>query len=107
MIRRLIAAVVMTSVAAWICAAPALADTHKFTIKNHGGHQIDRVYLSPISSRRWGRDQMGDDVISPGESQTWNVEEDCELDVKVVYHDGTVKVKEDVDTCRYDLVMDY
>ena len=50
---------------------------------------------------------MGEDVISPGENQTWNIETDCELDVKVVYHDGTVKVKEDVDTCRYDLVMDY
>jgi hypothetical protein len=107
MIRKLIASVVMTSVAAWIFAAPALADTHKFTIKNHGGHQIDRVYLSPIASRRWGRDQMGDDVISPGYSQTWDIDTDCELDVKIVYHDGTVRVKEDVDTCRYDLVMEY
>lgn len=107
MIRRLFAAAVLASVASWICAAPALADTHKFTIKNHGGHQIDRVYLSPISSRRWGRDQMGQDVISPGDSQTWDIEEDCELDVKVIYHDGTERIKEDVDTCKYDLVMDY
>jgi hypothetical protein len=107
MIRKLIAAVVLMMAAAWICAAPALADTHKFTIKNRGGHQIDRVYLSPISSRRWGPDQMGEDVIAPGYSQTWDVNTDCELDVKVVYHDGTVKVKEDVDTCKYDLVMDY
>ena len=107
MIRRLIAAAVLTSAVAWISAAPALADTHKFTIKNRGGHQIDRVYLSPISSRRWGHDQMGDDVIAPGYSQTWDVDTDCELDVKVVYHDGTVKIKEDVDTCKYDLVLDY
>lgn len=107
MIRKLIAAAVTITVAAWICAAPALADTHRFTIKNQGGHQIDRVYLSPISSRKWGQDQMGDDVIAPGDSQTWNIETDCELDVKVVYHDGTTKIKEDVDTCKYDLVMDY
>ncbi|HZZ01235.1 MAG TPA: hypothetical protein VFE36_16855 [Candidatus Baltobacteraceae bacterium] len=107
MIRKLIAAVVLTSAVTWICAAPALADTHKFTVRNKGGHQIDRVYLSPISSRKWGRDQMGEDVIAPGDSQTWDVETDCELDVKVVYHDGTIKIKEDVDTCKFDLVMDY
>lgn len=107
MFSKTLRAVAIATVTACICAAPAIADTHKFTIKNRGGHQIDRVYLSPISSRRWGRDQMGEDVISPGYSQTWDIDEDCELDVKIVYHDGTVKVKEDVDTCKYDLVMDY
>ena len=97
----------MTAVTACFLAAPALADTHKFTVENKGGHQIDRVYLSPISSKKWGPDQMGDDVIAPGDSQTWNIETNCEMDVKIVYHDGTTKVKEDVDTCKYDLVMDY
>ncbi len=87
--------------------APALADTHKFTVDNKGGHQIDKVYLSPISSDDWGPDQMGDDVIEPGASQSWNIDTDCEMDVKVVYHDGTVKVKKDVDTCKYDLEMSY
>ncbi|MBV8154273.1 MAG: hypothetical protein JO029_09085 [Candidatus Eremiobacteraeota bacterium] len=107
MLRTFLSAALMVTVASLFLTAPALADTHKFTVKNNGGHQIDRVYLSPISSRKWGPDQMGDDVISPGQSQTWDVETDCEIDVKIVYHDGTVKEKDDVDTCKYDLVMDY
>ena len=107
MLRKFSAAAVISAVIACIWSAPALADTHKFTIKNNGGHQIDRVYLSPISSNKWGPDQMGEDVISPGQSQTWDIELDCEIDVKIVYHDGHKVEKDDVDTCKYDLVMDY
>ncbi|MBV8491084.1 MAG: hypothetical protein JO199_11200 [Candidatus Eremiobacteraeota bacterium] len=90
-----------------MCAAAASADTHKFTIVNKGGHQIDRVYLSPIASDKWGPDQMGNDVISPSTSQTWNIDTDCEMDIKVVYHDGTEKIEKDFDTCKYDLSMSY
>jgi hypothetical protein len=50
---------------------------------------------------------MGDDIIAPGESQAWDIDTNCEMDVKVVYHDGTTKIKQDVDTCKYDLEMDY
>ena len=107
MLKKLSAAVAIAAVAMALWAAPALADTHKFTIKNNGGHQIDRVFLSPISSDKWGPDQMGDDVIAPGDSQSWDIDTDCEMDVKVVYHDGTTKVKQDVDTCKYDLEMSY
>jgi hypothetical protein len=107
MFKKLAAVALFASIAIGASASPALADTHKFTIENKGGHQIDRVYLSAISNERWGRDQMGDDVIAPGDSQSWDIDTDCEMDVKVVYHDGTTKVKDDVDTCKFDLVMDY
>jgi len=107
MLRRLLAATFAGALAVAAFTAPAMADTHKFTIKNNGGHQIDRVYLSPISSNKWGPDQMGDDVIAPGGSQTWDIDLDCEIDVKIVYHNGHKVEKDDVDTCKYDLDMDY
>lgn len=106
-LRKFGAAALLAALTVGFSAAPALADTHKFTIDNKGGHQIDRVYLSPISSNKWGPDQMGDDVIEPGASQTWNIDTNCEMDVKIVYHDGTTKIKEDFDTCKYDLEMSY
>lgn len=90
-----------------LSAAPALADTHPFTIDNKGGHQIDRVYLSPISADRWGPDRMGKYVLAPNHHQTWNIETNCEMDVKILYHDGTIKYKRDFDTCKYDLDMYY
>jgi hypothetical protein len=107
MLKKLFQTALYAALAFGISTAPAFADTHKFTIDNKGGHQIDRVYLSPISSDKWGPDQMGDDVLAPGASQTWNIETDCEMDVKIVYHDGTTKVNKDVDTCKYDLTTDY
>lgn len=107
MFRKFCATVLLAAVTMGLSSLPALADTHKFTIDNKGGHQIDKVYLSPISSDRWGRDQMGDDVIAPGDSQSWDIDTDCEMDVKIVYHDGSTKVKQDFDTCKYDLEMSY
>ena len=107
MLRRISAAALLAAVTFVLSAGAALADTHKFTIDNKGGHQIDKVYLSPISSNKWGPDQMGDDVLPPGQSQSWNIDTNCEMDVKVVYHDGHEVVKEDVDTCKYDLEMNY
>lgn len=98
---------ILAAVTVGLNTGAALADTHKFTIDNKGGHQIDKVYLSPINEDSWGPDQMGSDVIEPGASQTWNIDTNCEMDIKVVYHDGDTEVKKDFDTCKYDLDMSY
>lgn len=106
-LRRLYFSIAAGVFALGLCTAPALSDTHKFKIDNQGGHQVDRVYLSPISSRRWGPDQMGSDVLGPNQSQTWDIDTNCEMDVKIVYHDGHVITESDVDTCQNDLVLHY
>jgi hypothetical protein len=33
--------------------SPALASEHKFKVKTEGGHQVDHIYISPISAARW------------------------------------------------------
>ena len=106
--KRAFAAALATALAIGASSLPALADAHKFKVVNNGGHQIDHVYISSIASKKWGPDQLeSDQVISPGDSVSWDIETDCEMDVKVVYHDGTVREKDDVDTCKYDLDMSY
>jgi hypothetical protein len=107
MLKKLGTTAMIAAVTVMLSTGAALADTHKFTVDNKGGHQIDKVYLSPIGDDKWGPDQMGDDVIAPGASQTWNIETDCEMDIKVVYHDGDTEIKKDFDTCKYDLEMSY
>jgi hypothetical protein len=87
---------------------PARADEHTFKVINAGGHQVDHLYISPIAADKWGPDQLDEDeVLSPGKSVTFNVDTDCEMDVQVVYHDGTKVVKKDIDTCKYDFSLDY
>ena len=88
--------------------APALASEHKFKVKNEGGHQVDHIYISPISVTRWGPDQLGaHQVLPPGNKMTFYINTDCEMDVRIVYHDGNVHVDKDVDTCKYNLGLHY
>ena len=108
MLRKACTALLLAALALGASSSPALADPHKFKLTNEGGHQIDHVYISPIAKRRWGPDQLNSDqVISPGRSVTWDIETNCEMDVKVVYHDGTVKEQDDFDTCKYDMRATY
>ncbi len=91
-----------------LASLPAMANDHKFTVDNKGGHQVDHLYLSPISSRKWGRDQLGpNEVLPPAHHISFQINTDCELDVRVVYHDGTVHIDKDVDTCKYNLTLNY
>jgi hypothetical protein len=93
---------------AFAVAAPALADTHNFTVDNQGGHQVDHIYVSPISDKNWGPDQLSsDEVLPPKTKKTWSIDTNCEMDVKVVYHDGHEAVDQDVDTCNKDLILYY
>lgn len=108
MLRRISTIVALTALVPLLFCSPALADVHKFKVINNGGHQVDHIYISPISSERWGPDQLdSDQVLSPDRSVTFDIDTDCEMDVRVVYHDGTVRVEKDVDTCKYDLSLKY
>ncbi len=108
MFRRVVIAFVAAALALPLTIAPARADTHKFKVVNKGGHQIDHLYISPISATKWGPDQLdADEVLSPAHSITFTIDTDCEMDVRVVYHDGNVDVEKDVDTCKYDLSLNY
>jgi hypothetical protein len=89
-------------------SSPALADEHSFKVVNNGGHQVDHLYISPIAASKWGHDQLDtDEVLSPEHSVSFDIDTDCEMDVRVVYHDGTVRIEKDVDTCKYDLSLKY
>lgn len=108
MLRKSCAGLLLVALAIGISSLPALADVHTFKVINAGGHQVDHVYISPISKNKWGPDQLeSDQVIAPGHSVTWDVRTNCEMDVKVVYHDGNVDIEKDIDTCQYDLRLKY
>jgi len=82
-----------------------------FTLKNENGYQIDEVYVSPRSSRRWGKDVMGEDTLDAGQSMNITFPRNnaaCTFDIMVKYHDNDVKAEwSNVDLCKYSTITLY
>jgi len=108
MVKRFTIGLLLAAFALPFATLPARADDHTFKITNNGGHQVDHILISPISSEKWGPDQLdADQVLAPNHSITFTIDTDCEMDVLFVYHDGTKVTKRDVDTCKYDYELNY
>ena len=78
-----------------------------FTLKNSTGYQIDEVYVSPHSSKNWGRDIMGQDSLGNAESVRITFPHGngaCQFDIQVKYHDGDQAEWDDVNLCNYDTI---
>lgn len=52
---------------------PSGGETVTLTVFNESSEAICFVYISPSESDDWGDDVLGDDVIEPGESYTFEV----------------------------------
>jgi hypothetical protein len=85
----------------------ARASDADFVLNNKTGYQIDEVYVSKHSSDEWGRDRMGDDTLSDGESLKVVFPHGgsaCKFDIKVKYHDNDTAEWSDVDLCQYNAI---
>ena len=96
-----------------LLAMPGLASASDadFTLKNKTGYQIDEVYVSPHSSKNWGRDRMGSDALADGEEKDINFPHGgsaCRFDIKVKYHDDSSTAEwNDVNLCQYTAINLY
>jgi hypothetical protein len=92
-------------------ATGAFANEADFTLKNRTGYQIDEVYISPHSSRNWGRDRMGNAALADSHSIDIRFPrgaQACRFDIKVKYHDdGSIESWGDVDLCGYNTILLY
>lgn len=80
---------------------PAFAKGKKATIKviNQSKWEIHHLYLSTSDDDHWGPDQLGEDVLTKGDSITLT-DIDCDdYDIKVVDEDGDECVIEQVNLC--------
>lgn len=59
---------------------------------NNTGVPIYYVYISPCSSSSWGEDQLGSNVVMPGNTWTWTMNSGC-YDLKAVDRDGREAVE--------------
>jgi hypothetical protein len=92
-------------------ATGAFANEADFTLKNKTGYQIDEVYVSPHSSKNWGRDKLGDRALADSGSVAIRFPrgaQACRFDIKVKYHDdGSTEAWGDVDLCGYNAILLY
>lgn len=85
----------------------AAASDADFRLKNKTGYQIDEVYVSPHSSKNWGRDRMGSDALADGEAVDIVFPHGngaCKFDIQVKYNDGDKAEWGNVDLCQYSTV---
>lgn len=80
---------------------PLSAAKKKASIKviNQSKWEIHHLFLSPSTSKHWGPDQLGEEVLAKGESFTLtNI--DCDTyDIRVVDEDGDECILENQDLC--------
>lgn len=81
---------------------PALALDRYVEVTNHTRQAIVEIYLSDPGEGAWQRDVLGDEFLAPGSSLSVHLgdrRDGCRLDVKIVFDDGAVRIRRNVDVC--------
>ena len=91
-------------------AVTALAGTHTALAADRHVKVINKTktpifgfYASRTSTNDWEEDILGEDVIMPGQSMTFNIDDGsgaCKYDFKGEFEDGEEVVKANVDVCK-------
>jgi hypothetical protein len=64
---------------------------------------IVELHVSAVGSENWQDDLLGWDYLLPGNSVLVGIDdryENCRIDVKIVFDDGSERVSRSVDLCR-------
>ena len=63
---------------------------------------IIEFYAAPVRTQRWGQDLLGDAILPPASSALVSFDDgagSCLFDLKVVFDDGSISVRRDVNVC--------
>jgi hypothetical protein len=93
----LITATLLTSGAG---AVLAQGNNPDFRLNNRTGATINEVYVSSSRSDGWGRDRLGDNVLSSGRGLNIVLPAgQCTNDIRVVFENGQSQERRGVNTC--------
>jgi hypothetical protein len=100
--RFVVVSAVLLAMVALVLPMPSRAGGQRaeFMINNKSEWGIHHLYLSPEDKETWGADQLGEEVIEPGESFTLKNIPCGEYDIKVVDEDGDACVIEGIVMCK-------
>ena len=90
-------------------ASSASADQRDFSLVNGSELTIMNAYVSPSASSNWGPDQLGSDILVPGDSYQLHVPTNvqrgtCFYDIRVVTRGGSEGTMYEVDLCSTSTV---
>jgi hypothetical protein len=94
-----VAAMTAVSTTAW---ASNDGKNRKVTVENVSNQSIYNLYASPITSKTWEEDLLGDGTIPAGTSKIANIDNgtnECNYDLKVVLANGREQVRRGVNVC--------
>lgn len=88
--------------AAFLLAAPAMAEDLVFAFSNDSSFAIVELYASPSNVDEWEEDILGLDALGPGEVARVTIRDGrrvCEYDLKIVFEDGD-EITDTADLCE-------
>ncbi|MDB5371843.1 MAG: hypothetical protein JWP04_485 [Belnapia sp.] len=74
-------------------------------VVNQSGVQIDELYFGPTSNSNWGRDRLGENVLTAGRTIGFRPGRGGNYDFKVVWSGGTEAEIRGVDICSISKVV--
>lgn len=93
----------LLGLAALLAATPLAAQQdRRIAVHNHLREPIYFLYWSNTATDDWGSDQLGDDVLMPGNRQVFDIDDGsgaCRFDFKVVTKTGKEYTRANVDVC--------
>ena len=101
------------AVFATVLASPAVAQNNaasstnpSFSVANRSNQAINEVYATPAGVDRWGRDRLGQNSLSPGQTFPVRLPADgnCIYDIRVVYADGKPEERRRLNTCQLESI---
>ncbi|MDN3565053.1 hypothetical protein QWZ14_11845 [Paeniroseomonas aquatica] len=104
MIRRFALSLALLGAFALTEAAAQGCDT-SIDVVNNSGVQIDELYFNPTSNSNWGRDRLGQNVLTPGRSAGFRPGRGGTYDFKVVWSGGNEAEIRGVDICTISRVI--
>ena len=102
--RRLLPGLALAALVASAGAASAQCDT-RFTLRNSSSVQVNEFYFGSSSNPNWGRDRLGQNVLSPGRTQDFRTAQSGLQDFKVVWDNGDTAELKQVDICSTNEIV--
>jgi hypothetical protein len=85
---------------------PPLRDSDRLVrFTNEAREPIVELHVSTVGSENWQDDLLGSSYLLPGNSVVVDIDdrnENCRIDVKIVFDDGSERVSRSMDVCRAD-----
>ncbi|WP_458094480.1 hypothetical protein [Roseomonas sp. WA12] len=102
--RRLAPALAFAALLASAASASAQCDT-RFTLRNSSGVQVNEFYFGSSSNPNWGRDRLGENVLSPGRTQDFRTAQSGPQDFRVVWDNGDTAELRRIDICSTNEIV--